>query len=557
MTPLSRSFDPGRRRLIRAAGAASVGLGLWGCSRIDDGGVSEAAWTDLTRRMRGAVLRPLDGTFKELSSPRNLRFAHLVPQGIAVCEDAADVAQALRWAVDLGLPFAIRGGGHNYASASSSSGLIISTRRMLRAAVTGHVLQMQAGVLNRDLVPLLARGGQGEWILPGGNCPNVGVAGATLGGGIGPNAPWGGLAADRLRSVTMVTATGLSVTASATVNPDLFWGLRGAAGGHFGIVTDLQYELLPIPVRRATTVVLSFSGRESAVASLYAWQRVRTAAPRLVCGLCSVYPEAGSAGTTVVAQVLTTAGGARDLLAPLLAIGPAETEIVERDWWDAYAWYITPVSPNYSFWDRSLYAESEIPSDGIDRLVRAVSGFPRPGSGRDGAVALFGWVGGAVSDVAPQATAYVHRTAQSLVEIAASWPTVSTPAGVEPIPADIREWSERVWEIVRPFSNGRSYQNFPDPELQGWSEAYYGSNLPRLKALKRQWDPDNVFSHPQPIPASAMGGSLVDPGLRTRVSRGAPFSTRAHLGPAAVTAAVANGRPWRLAHRWRPPQGVA
>jgi hypothetical protein len=166
-------------------------------------------------------------------------------------------------------------------------------------------------------------------------------------------------------------------------------------------------------------------------------------------------------------------------------------------------------------------------------------------------------VGGAVSDVAPQATAYVHRTAQSLVEIAASWPTVSTPAGVEPIPADIREWSERVWEIVRPFSNGRSYQNFPDPELQGWSEAYYGSNLPRLKALKRQWDPDNVFSHPQPIPASAMGGSLVDPGLRTRVSRGAPFSTRAHLGPAAVTAAVANGRPWRLAHRWRPPQGVA
>ncbi|NBT11766.1 MAG: hypothetical protein EBT24_12465, partial [Betaproteobacteria bacterium] len=101
MTPLSRSFDPGRRRLIRAAGAASVGLGLWGCSRIDDGGVSEAAWTDLTRRMRGAVLRPLDGTFKELSSPRNLRFAHLVPQGIAVCEDAADVAQALRWAVDL------------------------------------------------------------------------------------------------------------------------------------------------------------------------------------------------------------------------------------------------------------------------------------------------------------------------------------------------------------------------------------------------------------------------------------------------------------------------
>ena len=124
---------------------------------------------------------------------------------------------------------------------------------MNAATIDGTTLRAQSGVRNADLAGLLPQGGAGRLLLPGGTCPAVGVAGLTTGGGIGPNAPWAGLTADRLRKVTIVTANGDLVTASGTENPDLFWGLRGGAGGNFGAVTDLEYELIEVPVTRATT----------------------------------------------------------------------------------------------------------------------------------------------------------------------------------------------------------------------------------------------------------------------------------------------------------------
>lgn len=490
-----------RRGFLGAAGLAAAGLAA-GCERHTPTPLRETAWSDLRGSLRGTVLRPGDPGYPELATPRNLRFRTTMPEAVVLVTSVEDVAAALRWARKTNTPFAIRGGGHNYATASSSPGILISTRRMNAARIDGNTLYAEAGVLNSDLARLLPGGGTGRLLLPGGNCPAVGVAGLTFGGGIGPNAPWAGLTADRLRKATVVTADGGAVTAGATENPELFWGLRGGAGGNFGVVTDLEYELVEVPLTRATTVRLSVTGRDAAVTAAQEFQAMRATAPRTATGHLRMSRTATDSGVTIKAQVLGDEAAARELLAGALRTPGARADITERPWWDAYGWYVTEPKPAYSFWDRSLYAEDFLPGDAISGIFDVVSRFP---AGRDperyGSVGLFGWVGGAVTDVPADASAYVHRSARILVEMSAGWSTPDDdPGPVAPVPPDIRDWEDELWETIRPHTNGRSYQNFPDPELPDWATAYYGDNLARLTTAKATWDPGDVFTYSQAIP---------------------------------------------------------
>lgn len=499
-----------RRGFLGAAGVAAAGL-VTGCAGgeptgnhdADTTAVSESAWADLKASLRGSLLRPGEAGYIEAAIPRNLRFAADMPGAVVLCDEPEDVVASLAWTRKTNTSFAIRGGGHNYTTASSSRGIIISTRRMNTARIDGSTLIAQAGVLNADLAKLLPQGGRGELLLPGGNCPGVGVAGLTLGGGIGPNAPWAGLTADRLRGVTMVTADGDIVTSSATENPDLFWGLRGGAGGNFGAVTELEYELVEVPVTRATTAKLTFSGRDAALAAALAFQRLRAEAERTSAATINLAQSDGDVDAVMSAQLLTGEKDARDLLTGLLSIPGVKAEIAERTWWDAYGWYVVAPRRSYFFWDRSLYADEFLSEDALSDALDVVRRFPAEGSSadRDGSLGLFGWVGGAVSDVAPGDTAYVHRASRSLIEMTSKWVGPSDPIGpVAPIPPEIRDWQEQLWETVLPHTTGRSYQNFPDPELPEWADAYYGANRIGLENIKKRWDPDDVFTHFQAVP---------------------------------------------------------
>lgn len=494
-----------RRELFAAAGVAAAGLAASCAARGTEpqSAPPNAELADLAKRLRGTVVESGGAQYADLATPRNLRFAATLPRAVVLCADANDVAQTIAWARNTNTPFAIRGGGHNYAEASSSQGILIATRTMNTARIEGTTLHAGAGVRNADLAKLLPQGGTGRLLLPGGNCPAVGVVGLTLGGGIGPNAPWAGLTADRLRKVTMVTADGSVVTASATENPDLFWGLRGGAGGNFGVVTDLEYELVEVPVTRATTAEVTVTGRDAATAMALGFQRMRADAERTATGNLFLGHAEDGVIAVLSAQILGSEQQARDLLGPLLTLPGVKVDIAEQNWWDAYAWYVTEPRPSYSFWDRSLYADEFLSGDALDRALEIVGRFPAGGvdGGRDGAMGIYGWVGGAVGDVAPADTAYVHRTAKVLVEMSSSWPTPahgSLPA--DPIPPDIKDWEEELWQSLLPHTTGRAYQNFPDPELQDWASGYYGDNLQRLEGLKATWDPGNVFTYPQGIP---------------------------------------------------------
>lgn len=486
-----------RRGLLAAAGLGSLGLvaGGWGSPAQ----ARTSKWAALERMLRGRLVRPDDSRYLRLAQPRNLRYTALLPKAVALCESAEDVSAAVRWARATDTPFAIRGGGHNYAAGSSSTGLIISTRRMARGRLTGSTLRTQAGARNRDLAAILPAGDD-YYLLPGGNCPNVGVTGLTLGGGIGPNATWAGLTADHLRQVSMVTAEGDIVTASPTVNADLFWGLRGGAGGNFGVVTDLTYDLVEVPVTRATTFQLQFRGIDAVTQAGRAWQKARRNGGRLISGAWFASRYSDDVRCTVRGQMLAGEGDARAALAPLLAVPAYEGGITERPWWDTYLWYRTPVSPNNTFWDRSLYAETDLPDSAIGAITEYIHRFPRPGSAFGG-FQLLGWVGGKINEVPSTATAYMHRSARWILDIGSGWADPSDPTRwPTPVPADIRDWVEGFWELLFPFSNGHSYQNFPDPELRDPMRAYYGRNLDRLQRVKAAWDPDDVFTYPQGIP---------------------------------------------------------
>lgn len=493
--------DLTRRAVLGAAGLGTLGLVAGGWSSAPAFARADK-WAQLQRQLTGQLVWPDDPRYVRLAQPRNLRYAALMPKAVALCKSVEDVVAAVRWARETNTPFAIRGGGHNYAAGSSATGLIISTRRMARGRLEGATLYAQAGARNRDLAAILPAGDD-LYLLPGGNCPNVGVAGLTLGGGIGPNATWAGLTADHLRGVTMVTATGDVVTASTTVNPDLFWGLRGGAGGNFGVVTDLTYELVEVPVRRATTFLFEFSGVDAASRAGRAWQEARRNGGRLISGSWFASRATGGVWCRVRGQALMGGREASDVLAPLIAAEPDASEVKTRSWWDAYLWYRTPVSPNNTFWDRSLYAEQDLPGRAFDEITRHLDAFPQPGQAFGG-FQLLGWLGGKVNDVPATETAYVHRSARWILEIMSGWADPTDPsAWPTRVPADIREWVEQFWDLLLPYSNRHSYQNFPDPALKDFARAYYGRNLPRLSKVKGAWDPDDVFTYPQAIPLTA------------------------------------------------------
>ena len=454
--------------------------------------------------LRGRLLEPGDRGYRSLSTPSNGRFGNIRPQAVAVVAGAEDVAHCVRWCREHDVPFVVRGGGHNYAGYSTTTGLVISTASLTGLgyqAPTGR-LRAGSGILNRELYSLLPQQGQGRWVLPLGTCPGVGIAGLVLGGGIGPSAPWAGLAVDALRSTTLVNAEGEIVKASEAREPELFWAIRGAGGGNFGIHTDFTFQMVPVPTPMVTTFIVRSVGRDSCTAALVAFQRLRIAHPRTVTGIATteVDPSGAIAGE-VRGQVIGDEALARDLLAPLLGVAGLDVVITERPWWEAFAGWLAQVPAPGSWWVRSRYAYDAIPDDALGRQVDHLAAFPGPTTQRKASFLLMGEVGGAVDDVARTDSAYVHRGASAIARYNVNWPMPgASTCGPGRIPSDIREWVDVGWDELSGVTAAESYQNFPDRALTDWADAYYRENLPRLIAAKRRYDPDNVFTYGQSVP---------------------------------------------------------
>jgi FAD/FMN-containing dehydrogenase len=412
------------------------------------------------------------------------------PAAIARCADAGDVATALRFAAEHGLPLAVRGGGHNVAgTAVIDDGLVIDLSAMRAARVDGarRTVHVQGGATWADVDRVTAPLGLAT---PGGVVSETGVAGLALSGGVSHQRRRDGMTVDNLVSAEVVLADGSQVRASADEHPDLFWALRGG-GGNFGVVTSFElrlHELGPevfalnvaYPIEDAGRVL---SGWRDAVAGApdelstagFVWslpvmdelpEELRGAPYVGVVGMWAGDPEAGERATRAL----------RELATPLLDMsGPTQYLEFQRSL-DAFF----PAGVR-RYW-KALY---------LDGLSDAAIGTTVDWSERrpsGDTLIIIRHCGGAISRVGAEQTAFGDRSSEWMLSIDSSW---LDPAG----DAANVAYTRAFWDAAVPFSDGKTYFNFPGLLEEGDAavRASYGANHARLARIKAAYDPDNRF----------------------------------------------------------------
>ncbi len=410
------------------------------------------------------------------------------------------------------LPFALRSGGHSYAGYSTTTGLLIDVTRMNAVTVNQNTATIGAGARLIDVYSTLAQRGLA---LPAGSCPTVGIAGLTLGGGVGVLGRKFGLTCDNLLSAQVVLADGRILTCDASHYSDLYWALRGGGGGNFGVVTSFTFQAHPL--QSLSLFTLDWQWKDAA-AVLGAWQRWAPPAPDELWSNFLLLTTADKS-TDPIVRVNGTYVGSVNQLNVLLGqlLNAAGAVPASR-----YVWSDTVLSAmlyEAGCYNRSVnachlpsqnpqgqlqramdvaksdYVTKVLPAQGISALVNAIArrqASPVPGGGGIGIDAY----GGAINRVAANATAFVHRSALFSIQYTTAWPAGASQAVI----AQNRAWLTNTWQAMRPYASGEAYQNYIDPDLANWLQAYYGANLARLQHIKATYDPGNLFHFAQSIP---------------------------------------------------------
>jgi FAD/FMN-containing dehydrogenase len=428
----------------------------------------------LAAGLSGSLILPGDAAYESSRLVWN-RAIDRRPAAIARCASAADVARTVDFVRAQALPLAVRGGGHNQAGlAASDGGLVIDTGGMQRVEVDvdRRVVRAEGGV---QVSGLLAATNPHGLITPTGGCPDVGIAGLTLGGGESLIMAKYGAVCDNLLAAEVVTADGRLRRASAEENPDLFWALRGG-GGNFGVVTRFDYQLFPL--REVLAGLLLFPlARTSEVLRRY--RDLLAGAP----------------------DELETSGGLTPQKdGPMLAVtlchcgDRAAGEAMASRWRSA----LEPVADTLEW--RAYAAELDVPpapSAGsgvfLPELTDAVIEIFAEEFGRAPARADAVWndFHGAVTRVPVDATAFPLRHPGYDLFISAPW---SDAAGE----GHARAWVARLRDRLAPFARG-VYVNNLDAEGPARVREAYGPNYARLQEIKRTYDPDNLFRGNQNI----------------------------------------------------------
>ena len=455
--------------------------------------VGEADWVALRRSLAGGLLTPGDAGFDRARLLFNARFDAMQPAAVALPATPADVAECLAFARRARIPVAIRSGGHSYAGWSGGDGrLIIDVSALAGVAVDGRSAVIGAGARLGAVYEALAAHGA---TIPAGTCPSVGVVGLTLGGGHGVMARAYGLACDSLIGAALVTADGRLVECDADREPELFWALRGAGNGNFGVVTELRFATHEVGDTVSAELRWPWAEAEAVARS---WQEWAPDLPdELWTGLRFARDAEGEATVSLAAFSL----GDRSALEGVLDRLPdaaTSVEVRTEPHLDAMRRYAggdaagdDEPEPRSSYDVRSDFFTRSMTGAGIADLLTAVERGP---TGVTVVAALVG-LGGAVNRVAPTATAFVHRGHRFLAQYEAYWKgDAAGTAG-----AAGTEWLRGMRQTMRPHASGEVYQNAPDPQLADWRRAYYGDAADRLAAVKRAYDPDRLFGFPQAL----------------------------------------------------------
>jgi FAD/FMN-containing dehydrogenase len=412
------------------------------------------------------------------------------PACIARCTGVADVVAAVRFARAHDLAVAVRSGGHGVAGhAVCDGGLVIDLSRMkgIRVDPQARTARAEAGVLWGELDRETQLHGLAT---VGGIVTHTGIAGLTLGGGIGWLMRKHGATVDNLLSVDLVTADGELLTASESVNPDLFWGVRGG-GGNFGIVTSFQYRLHAVGPNVLAGPI--FHPLEDAPEVLRFYRDFAAAAPdelttifnlRVAPPLPFLPPDVH--GKPIVMVGACYAGPPEegiDVVRPLKQFGRPIVDLLEpKPYLALQSMFDASVPHGWHYYWKSV----ELPpltDQAIDTLVEHASALTSPKS-----YCIVFQLGGVLKRAGAEATAYSQRDAAYNVNVNAVW------TGDDPEPERHIAWARDFFDALQPHTSGRVYLNFLGDEGRERVRAAYGdSSFERLTRLKRAYDPTNFF----------------------------------------------------------------
>jgi FAD/FMN-containing dehydrogenase len=442
--------------------------------------------TALRERARGAVLEPGDPGYDDARTVWNARVDRH-PDLVLRCTGAADVLAGVDIARERDLRLGVRSGGHHVSGcAVPEGGLLLDCRPMdaVRVDPAARRARVGPGATWGDVDHETAAFGLA---VPGGQDPNIGVAGLTLGGGVGWLSRKHGLTCDNLLAADVVTADGDLVHASADENADLFWALRGG-GGNVGVVTSFEFRLHELPPEILAGSLVYHADAFDAVARRY--RRFMADAPREVRLLlgsmalppASVYPE-HLHGTRVTMLVTCYAGPpdeGRRVLAPLRAAGdPLADSIRPRSYPSFQA--VGESRGSVRTFLRSQYLPS-LSAPAVETVREHVARAPSAG-----ATVFVSPRSGAETDPPADATAYPHREDAHHLLVEARW--------TDPERDDEHvDWVHAFHDAVQPYTTGAAAMNFlTDDEDLDRVRAACGGNHDRLVAVKREWDPTNLF----------------------------------------------------------------
>ena len=445
----------------------------------------EAAVEDFRAGLHGESLRPGDDGYDDARRIWNAMIDKR-PSLIARCSGPADVIASVNFARENNLLISVRGGGHNFPGNSvCNDGLMIDLSPMtgVRVDPAARTVRAQGGTKWKAFDHETQAFGLAA---PGGTDFDTGIAGLTLGGGIGWLSGSYGLSCDNLVSADVITADGHSLTASADENPDLLWALRGG-GGNFGVVTSLEYQLHPVgPQVMAGFLVYSYDRAKDFLALLSEFTPEMPDEMNLITFL-NTLPDGGGKACTILLCHHGPIDEAERAIRPLREFGPPMVDDVRpMSYTEAQALALSvPGRNNYlkSHFMRQVPVEAvDIMLDYFDRVASPLSSV------------FFQYLGNAARRVPVGDTAFGHRDALCEWGVNAVF--------LDPGESEIHvRWAREFANDLLPFSSG-AYVNQVGTEAEEGAEAIqaaFGDNFQRLAALKQKYDPANLFSHNQNI----------------------------------------------------------
>lgn len=445
--------------------------------------------------LTGHIVRPGDRSYTDARLGWDQLFSHY-PLVIVFAQETQDVVNALTWARQHNVALRVRSGRHALEGWSNiDNGIVIDVSRLksVRIDPGARIVTVGAGLNQLETVTTLA---ERDLAVTTGSEGSVGVCGATLGGGLGPLNRWLGMACDSLMAAEVVVASGHDcaevINADSEHHSDLLWALRGAGNGNFGIVTKLTYQVYPLA--HLATVQATWDGLGDLYEVFDAWQRMVPSADIRLGSELEIHKS----------QILLsawlaegTAAQAGQMLAPILSVGSPDVTVQVGNWGKIFAGAQLPLAQepaNCKFF--SQFVEEPFPEKAIDIIGDFMRNAPTEQSNY-----FVDAFGGAIRQEPHGGTAFAHRDALFYGEIGAAWGIRSPQPGVgDPLTSQAQAWIAEFSQALRPYVHG-AYVNVPNVGMQEWETAYWGSQrFERLRRIKADYDPHNVFRYEQSIP---------------------------------------------------------